>query len=340
MHDVANARDDGARHSLRRQPRRLLHAAPQKQDDEKGQIEKGVGGERRDGARGRDDDAADRRAEAARDIVADAVERDGGGQRLRRHLFADRRLPRGPEQRHSAADDEAEDEQEDGRHDARPSERRERNRRRPERSTGRQVPRSADRTYPRSRRRASTTNATGSVSAVWTSATMPADELICVIAHAAPTPMIKRPRLDSRLALQMRRKTACRNGERTPLFEVTRLFAKPTIMLLDNDTGSLKAPGAEPAAVRAGLTGRRRSRSAWQANRDACVLQRAVATAPCARGRAPATLDPIIAPTAPFSVAGTMPRRRLAASGGPVRCGSAHASAVSPRRSRSEMDRR
>ncbi len=53
---------------------------------------------------------------------------------------------------------------------------------------------------------------TGSISAVCTSATLSAEEVICVIAQAAPTPWIKIPRLETRLASQMRRKTECRNG--------------------------------------------------------------------------------------------------------------------------------
>ena len=52
----------------------------------------------------------------------------------------------------------------------------------------------------------------GSDVAVWTSATMSADEVISVIAQAAPTPWIRMPRLESRLASQMRRKIECRNG--------------------------------------------------------------------------------------------------------------------------------
>jgi hypothetical protein len=57
---------------------------------------------------------------------------------------------------------------------------------------------------------------TGSISAVWTSATLSAEEVICVIAQAAPTPWINRPRLDNRLASQMRRNTVCRSGAATP----------------------------------------------------------------------------------------------------------------------------
>ncbi len=56
----------------------------------------------------------------------------------------------------------------------------------------------------------------GSINAVCTSATLSADDVICVIAQAAPTPWISRPRFDSRLASQMRRNTACRNGAATP----------------------------------------------------------------------------------------------------------------------------
>ena len=52
----------------------------------------------------------------------------------------------------------------------------------------------------------------GSISAVCTSATLSADDVICVIAQAAPTPWISRPRLESRLASQIRRNTECRSG--------------------------------------------------------------------------------------------------------------------------------
>ena len=55
-------------------------------------------------------------------------------------------------------------------------------------------------------------NITGSISAVCTSATLSAEDVICVIAQAAPTPWISRPRLDSRLASQMRRNIGCRSG--------------------------------------------------------------------------------------------------------------------------------
>ena len=52
----------------------------------------------------------------------------------------------------------------------------------------------------------------GSIKAVWTSATLSADDVICVMAQAAPTPWINRPRLESRLASQMRRNTPCCSG--------------------------------------------------------------------------------------------------------------------------------
>ena len=52
----------------------------------------------------------------------------------------------------------------------------------------------------------------GSINEVWTSATLSADDVICVMAQAAPTPWIRSPRLDNRLASQMRRNTACRSG--------------------------------------------------------------------------------------------------------------------------------
>ena len=52
----------------------------------------------------------------------------------------------------------------------------------------------------------------GSISAVCTSATLSADDVICVIAQAAPTPWIRMPRLETRLASQMRLKTEWRSG--------------------------------------------------------------------------------------------------------------------------------
>src|SRR5437868_2869482 len=55
----------------------------------------------------------------------------------------------------------------------------------------------------------------GSIKAVCTSATLSADDVICVIAQAAPTPWINSPRFDSRLASQMRRNTGCRSGAAT-----------------------------------------------------------------------------------------------------------------------------
>ena len=62
----------------------------------------------------------------------------------------------------------------------------------------------------------SETSATGSINAVCTNAIISAEEVIRVIAQAAPTPMINRPKLDNRLAVQIRRNTACRSGERMP----------------------------------------------------------------------------------------------------------------------------
>ena len=58
--------------------------------------------------------------------------------------------------------------------------------------------------------------ATGSINDVWTSATISVDEEICVIVLAAPTPRTKMPRFDNRLAVQMRRNTAWRKGEKMP----------------------------------------------------------------------------------------------------------------------------
>ena len=80
--DVAHAGDDGAVEFFTRQSGRFADPLPQKQHDQQRQIEQRVGGKRRDRARGGDDDAADRRAETARDVVADAVQRHRRGQRL------------------------------------------------------------------------------------------------------------------------------------------------------------------------------------------------------------------------------------------------------------------
>src|ERR1700682_856557 len=52
----------------------------------------------------------------------------------------------------------------------------------------------------------------GSINAVCTSATLSADDVIWVMAQAAPTPWINSPKLESRLASQMRRNTECRSG--------------------------------------------------------------------------------------------------------------------------------
>ena len=53
-------------------------------------------------------------------------------------------------------------------------------------------------------------NIVGSIAAVCTSATLSADEVISVIAQAAPTPCTSMPKFDSRLASQMRRNTGSR----------------------------------------------------------------------------------------------------------------------------------
>ncbi len=52
----------------------------------------------------------------------------------------------------------------------------------------------------------------GSISAVCTRATLSAEDVICVIAQAAPTPWIRMPRLETRLASQIRLKTEWRSG--------------------------------------------------------------------------------------------------------------------------------
>src|SRR4051794_17823606 len=52
----------------------------------------------------------------------------------------------------------------------------------------------------------------GSELAAWTRATMSAEGAIEVISHEAPTPWMRLPKLETRLAVQMARKMRCRNG--------------------------------------------------------------------------------------------------------------------------------
>src|SRR5262249_1332128 len=46
-------------------------------------------------------------------------------------------------------------------------------------------------------------SATGNIKAVCTSATLSGDDVICVIDHAAPTPMISSPRFDNNLPVHI-----------------------------------------------------------------------------------------------------------------------------------------
>jgi hypothetical protein len=73
---------------------------------------------------------------------------------------------------------------------------------------------------------------TGRLSAVCTSATLSADDAICVIAQAAPTPWIRIPRLDSTLASQMRRNVAWRRGTPMPSAPTIRALDPPIIYRL------------------------------------------------------------------------------------------------------------
>ena len=192
-----------------------LVAVPQEQHDHQRQIEHRVGRKRRDRAGGRDDDAADRRPETSRDVVADAVERDRGRQRLRGHLLADGGLPGRSEQRHAAADDEAERQQVFG--VTRPSQASTVSAVAPASAIDSETSATMRRSYMSAMAPAGIAiSMTGSIKAVCTSATLSADEVICVIAQAAPTPWIRMPRLESRLASQMRRNTECRSGAATP----------------------------------------------------------------------------------------------------------------------------
>src|ERR1700722_8129451 len=69
------------------------------------------------------------------------------------------------------------------------------------------------------------TRATGSINDVWPSATILVDDEIFVIDQAAPTPRTRSPRLDNRLAVQMRRNTAYRSVEKKPGAAKKGLFA-------------------------------------------------------------------------------------------------------------------
>src|SRR4051812_37970614 len=71
----------------------------------------------------------------------------------------------------------------------------------------------------------------GSINAVCTKATLSADDAICVIAQAAPTPWINSPRLDSRLASQIRRNTEWRSGAATLSAENPDRFAVSVILV-------------------------------------------------------------------------------------------------------------
>ncbi len=79
---------------------------------------------------------------------------------------------------------------------------------------------------------ASDSSMIGSIRAVWTSATMPADDVIWVIDQAAPTPLIIRPRLVSRLAVQIRRNTACRSGAVIPSADSRDRLAGLSVVVL------------------------------------------------------------------------------------------------------------
>ena len=77
------------------------------------------------------------------------------------------------------------------------------------------------------------TSAIGYINDVWTSATMPVDDESFVIAEAAPTPRIRRPRLDRRLTVQMRGKTAQRSGAKMPREDGMRLLAELRVISAD-----------------------------------------------------------------------------------------------------------
>src|SRR3546814_10881722 len=86
----------------------LPGALPQDHHHDQRQVADGGGDEGRGDPGPSDDDTANRRAEAARYVEADAVQRNRAGKQRGGDLLADRRLPRRAEQGHSAADEKGE----------------------------------------------------------------------------------------------------------------------------------------------------------------------------------------------------------------------------------------
>ena len=194
---------------------RNLLAPPQEEHAEQRQVESGVDREGGRCPRRQHDHAAERRAEAARDIVADRAQRDRGRQMLGPDLLADRGLPGRPVERDPGADERAEGEQQPGAREPEPGERRERAAQRVAK------PSPVIAILRRSNMSAiappgTETSISGSISADCTSATISAEVVSRVISQAAATPRMSWPKFDSRLVDQILRKVRSRSGSNGP----------------------------------------------------------------------------------------------------------------------------
>ncbi|MCY1292764.1 hypothetical protein D9M70_420040 [compost metagenome] len=113
--DIAQARGYGAAERLARQGVRRHLPPPAHQRKEDREIAERIGEEGGGSPRRGDDRAADRRADAAGDVEAHAVERDCRRQVVARDHVADRGLPGWVVERCAAADEEGEEQEQPGR---------------------------------------------------------------------------------------------------------------------------------------------------------------------------------------------------------------------------------
>ncbi len=119
----------GPQMRLRRR-RALRHRPPAPQHDDFAQIADGVDGKGRAGAGCREDEPADRRPDAAGDVVANTVQHDRGGQFIARHQFGNPRHPRRRVHSLAATDEEGQRQKAPGRQHAGPGRDRQQQRRR------------------------------------------------------------------------------------------------------------------------------------------------------------------------------------------------------------------
>src|SRR4051794_3288026 len=80
----------------------------------------------------------------------------------------------------------------------------------------------------------------GNELAAWTSATMSAEGAIEVISHEAPTPWIRLPKFETRLAVQMARNMRCRNGARVEERQAPRPSSAPAFKGFVRATAALR----------------------------------------------------------------------------------------------------